>query len=172
MYDVSIFHSSCFHTVHVLILLHDARYFLPVVPVCFVMKSSWGGACSRTASATNAQTGTKTKWRWEWESHVDSESGQTLPEKKKKKMLNKIYTFKHYRYTKDCENLRNVLHEVSRLSYTWSRKKNIYIYMQEDLQMYTIGLKAAAIIHQVHYIFFSFMACMPIMLCWQVLLEA
>lgn len=52
-------------------------------------------------------------------------------------MLNKIYTFKHYRCTKDCENLRNVLHEVSRLSYTWSRKKKyIYIYARRPADVH------------------------------------
>lgn len=144
MYDVSIFHSSCFHTVHVLILLHDARYFLPVVPVCFVMKLSWGGACSRTASATNAQTGTKMVlrmrkpcWQWEWSNTAW-----------KKKMLNKIYTFKHYRCTKDCANLGNVLHEVSCLSYTWSRKKYIYCHVQQKaVHLQYIYAKSSAEVH-------------------------
>lgn len=145
MYDVSIFHSSCFHTVHVLILLHDARYFLPVVPVCFVMKLSWGGACSRTASATNAQTGTKMVlrmrkpcWQWEWSNTAW----------KKKKMLNKSYNCKHYRCTKDCANLGNVLHEVSRLSYTWSRKKYIYCHVQQKaVHLQYIYAKSSAEVH-------------------------
>lgn len=86
------------------------------------------------------------KWCWEWESHVDSESGQTLPEKKK--MLNKIYTFKHYRCTKDCANLGNVLHEVSRLSYTWSRKKYIYCHVQQKaVHLQYIYAKSSAEVH-------------------------
>lgn len=136
MYDVSIFHSSCFHTVHVLILLHDVRYFLPVVPVCFVMKSSWGGACSRTASATNAQTGTKTKWRWEWESHVDSESGQTLPEKKKKKcwirfILSNTIDARKTAKTSGTSCMKSLVCRIPD-----HEKKNIYIYARRPADVH------------------------------------
>lgn len=180
MYDVSIFHSSCFHTVHVLILLHDARYFLPVVPVCFVMKLSWGGACSRTASATNAQTGTKMVlrmrkpcWQWEW--------SNTAWKKKKcwiRVIIANTIDARKTAQTSGMSCMKSLVcripdHEKNIYIVTCNRRPCIYnIYMQKDLQKYTIGLKAAAIIHQVHYIFFSFMASMPIMLCWQVLLEA